>query len=112
MPLLRAVMYRVGDAWVPTGFRYQYRLCPATEPLTEACFQQMPLQFVGQSQIRRVVFWVVVVFSENHCLLCVLAFGRGRAFGDWAKLVPSTLQGVLCGCREDRASTGVVRLWR
>jgi hypothetical protein len=25
--------------------RYQYRLCPAEEPLTEECFMKMPLQF-------------------------------------------------------------------
>eukprot|EP00039_Didymoeca_costata_P018793 m.334995 g.334995 ORF g.334995 m.334995 type:complete len:409 (-) comp17490_c0_seq1:105-1331(-) len=27
------------------GGGYQYRLCPASEPLTEACFQKMPLEF-------------------------------------------------------------------
>ena len=26
----------------------QYRLCPADQALTEACFQKMPLEFVGQ----------------------------------------------------------------
>ena len=28
------------------GGGYQYRLCPASSPLTEDCFQQMPLEFV------------------------------------------------------------------
>merc|ERR1711865_1305740 len=28
------------------GGGYQYRLCPADEPLTEACFQKLPLEFV------------------------------------------------------------------
>jgi hypothetical protein len=28
------------------GGGYQYRLCPADEPLTEACFQRTPLEFV------------------------------------------------------------------
>merc|ERR1712093_440823 len=28
------------------GGGYQYRLCPANEALTEACFQKMPLEFV------------------------------------------------------------------
>ena len=27
------------------GGGYQYRLCPAGEPLTEACFQKLPLEF-------------------------------------------------------------------
>merc|ERR1712112_673115 len=29
------------------GGGYQYRLCPKGEPLTEECFQQMPLPFTG-----------------------------------------------------------------
>lgn len=28
---------------------YQFRLCPASEPLTEACFQRHPLVFNGSS---------------------------------------------------------------
>ena len=31
------------------GGGYSYRLCPKTEPLTEACFQKMPLEFVNGS---------------------------------------------------------------
>lgn len=27
---------------------YLYRLCPANEPLTEECFQKLPLEFVGK----------------------------------------------------------------
>ena len=27
---------------------FKYRLCPADQALTEACFQKMPLEFVGQ----------------------------------------------------------------
>jgi hypothetical protein len=34
------------------GGGYQYRICPASEPLTEACFQRTPLPFSGPSQIR------------------------------------------------------------
>ena len=30
----------------------QYRLCPADSPLTEACFQLTPLDFVGNSSLR------------------------------------------------------------
>lgn len=34
------------------GGGYQYRLCPASEPLTEACFQQYPLEFSGNPVLR------------------------------------------------------------
>lgn len=34
------------------GGGYQYRLCPANEPLTEACFQKTPLPFSGHPIIR------------------------------------------------------------
>lgn len=34
------------------GGGYSYRVCPAGEKLTEACFQQHPLDFVGASQFR------------------------------------------------------------
>ena len=32
----------------------QFRLCPATEPLTEACFQAHPLAFASESRDKRV----------------------------------------------------------
>lgn len=32
------------------GGGYQYRLCPASEPLTEACFQKTPLEFDRDQQ--------------------------------------------------------------
>ena len=35
------------------GGGYQYRLCAADQPLTEACFQKMPLAFVpGGAKLR------------------------------------------------------------
>eukprot|EP00039_Didymoeca_costata_P016271 m.287891 g.287891 ORF g.287891 m.287891 type:complete len:373 (-) comp16368_c0_seq18:199-1317(-) len=34
------------------GGGYQYRLCPASEPLTEACFQKYPLNFSGNPILR------------------------------------------------------------
>eukprot|EP00041_Stephanoeca_diplocostata_P027268 m.748566 g.748566 ORF g.748566 m.748566 type:complete len:340 (-) comp23148_c0_seq65:724-1743(-) len=34
------------------GGGYQYRLCPASEPLTEECFQKMPLEFTGMPSLR------------------------------------------------------------
>jgi len=52
-------VWTVGDAvevaWTQKAFHgggYQYRLCPASAPLTEKCFQQTPLDFVGQSSLR------------------------------------------------------------
>ena len=33
-----------------TAPRASYRLCPASEPLTEACFQKTPLAFASASQ--------------------------------------------------------------
>lgn len=35
------------------GGGYQFRLCPANEPLTEACFQRMPLEFASDKHILR-----------------------------------------------------------
>ena len=37
------------------GGGYQYRLCPASEPLTEACFQRHPLEFASPER-HRVLF--------------------------------------------------------
>jgi len=34
------------------GGGYQYRLCPASEPLTEACLQRTPLAFAGKPRLR------------------------------------------------------------
>lgn len=34
------------------GGGYSYRLCPASEPLTEACFRKMPLNFTGPPKLR------------------------------------------------------------
>jgi hypothetical protein len=41
------------------GGGYQYRLCPASEPLTEACFQKQPLAFANEKQMLR---------CANNCL--------------------------------------------
>jgi len=35
------------------GGGYQFRLCPAGEPLTEECFQKMPLQFASETHMIR-----------------------------------------------------------
>lgn len=33
-------------------FTDQYRLCPASEPLTEECFKNLPLKFAGPPKLR------------------------------------------------------------
>jgi len=40
------------------GGGYSYRLCPASEPLSEACFQAHPLDFVQSKQ--------AIVFPDGH----------------------------------------------
>ena len=35
------------------GGGYQYRLCPATEVITESCFQKTPLAFAADTQTLR-----------------------------------------------------------
>ena len=56
-PLLTGVKWKVGGEAEVTwqienhhGGGYQYRLCPASEPLTEACFQRTPLEFATEQQ--------------------------------------------------------------
>ena len=54
--LSKALWTAGGEADVAWGLRYNhgggysYRLCPASEPLTEACFQRTPLAFVRSAQ--------------------------------------------------------------
>jgi len=46
-------------AWVPTsnhGGGYQYSLCPAWKELTEACFEEFPLQFLDNTQKLRYMY--------------------------------------------------------
>lgn len=50
------------------GGGYQYRLCPADEPLTEACFQKMPLEFVKSEHK---LLW------NNGSLIAVLGEEKG-----------------------------------
>merc|ERR1712124_129371 len=60
-PLKTGVSWAVGSvvkvAWTVKAFHgggYAYRLCPANNPggLTEECFQQNHLKFVGESMLR------------------------------------------------------------
>merc|ERR1712050_397627 len=66
---------------------YQYRLCPADEALTEACFQKMPLEFVKSEHK---LLWnngsVIAVLGEEKG---VFVSGVGVTFGPpgstWAR---------------------------
>ena len=42
------------DESAPVRLTDQYRLCPASEPLTEECFQKLPLKFGGPPKLRHV----------------------------------------------------------
>lgn len=69
------------------GGGYQYRLCPADEPLTEACFQRMPLDFV---KAEHKLLWnngsLIAVLGEEHG---IFVSGVGVTFGPpgstWAR---------------------------
>jgi hypothetical protein len=46
-------------AWSPVanhGGGYQYSLCPVGEPVTEACFHKIPLQFASPKQTLRYLY--------------------------------------------------------
>jgi hypothetical protein len=66
---------------LPARHRYQYRLCKAEANLTEQCFQQRPVPFVGQSSLRwggaggkQIFFNVRVAPSEFRALFCTAFF--------------------------------------
>ena len=49
---------------------FKYRLCPADQALTEACFQKMPLEFVGQQGFvwaDGTDHWVCAALLSNTC---------------------------------------------
>jgi len=79
------------------GGGYQYRLCPASEPLSEACFQAHPLDFVKTKQ--------AIVFPNGTRVPINGTFvseGVLPAGSTWAMLpIPSTWLGPRClgdGC--------------
>lgn len=58
-PMPTGTVWTAGDvvevAWTQKAWHgggYYYRLCPVGQPLDEDCFQQMPLDFVGNSSLR------------------------------------------------------------
>lgn len=59
---------------------YQYRLCPAGQPLTEACFQRMPLDFTQRS-------WLEFRNSSRLELRgTYLSTGTTPAYSTWAMI--------------------------
>jgi len=61
------------------GGGYQYRLCPASEPLTEECFQKMPLKFANSEKH-------TIVFSDatkNRQIEARLVPHAVTGTGDW-----------------------------
>lgn len=74
------------------GGGYSYRLCPATEPLTETCFQQHPLDFVQDQQ--------GILFPDGHVVPIKGVFiteGTFPAGSMWSRLpIPATGLGPRC----------------
>jgi len=67
------------------GGGYQYRLCPRSEPLTEACFQKTPLAFANQKTH-------TALFSNRSVTIPATLVTDGPAAG-WMRMpVPDTDQ--------------------
>lgn len=78
------------------GGGYSYRLCPASEPLTEACFQKHPLDFVQDQQ--------ALVFGDSVVPIngTFVHEGTSPAGSTWAMLpLPSSVLGPRCVCSPD-----------
>jgi len=86
------------------GGGYQYRLCSADEPLTEACFQRTPLDFVTDEQ-------GIVFKGQSHSWVPVegtfIAEGTHPPGSMWAMIpMPTTALGPRCiAGPNDTAST-------
>lgn len=79
------------------GGGYSYRLCPASEPLTEECFQALPLDFVEDKQ--------ALLFANGSKLPIAGVFtttGTSPLNSTWARLpIPSGGLGPRCSCNMD-----------
>jgi len=76
------------------GGGYSYRLCPAGEPLTEACFQRHPLPFERTKQ-------ALVVASGQKVPIRGLFVDEGTSppGSTWARLpLPADILGPRCAC--------------
>lgn len=74
------------------GGGYQYRLCPASEPLTEQCFQKYPLEFVQERH--------AILFANGTSVPIKGTFvseGTLPEGSTWARLpIPATGLGPRC----------------
>ena len=79
------------------GGGYSYRLCPADEPLTEACFQRHPLAFDRTKQA------LVVANGEKTSISGVFVDEGTQPTGStWARLpLPTDILGPRCVCSPD-----------
>lgn len=74
------------------GGGYQYRLCPASEPLTEQCFQKYPLEFVKEKHA--ILFANGTSVRINGTFLSEGTLPEGST---WARLpIPSSGLGPRC----------------
>ena len=60
----------------PQGGGYQFRLCPASEPLTEACFQQRPLKFAAPHEH-------TIIFSDHSVRINATVVSEGEGGLGW-----------------------------
>ena len=98
-PMDTGVRWRVGGEAEVTwqvennhGGGYSYRLCPAAEPLTEACFQRHPLDFVRDRQ--GIVFRNGTVLPVKGVFVTAGTHPKGSA---WARIpIPPDALGPRC----------------
>ena len=83
-PFVRACGW---NAW-----QYSYRLCPATQKLTEACFQAHQLSFVREEH--SLVDRNAKVYPVNGTFVTEGTFPHGS---EWARIpIPSVALGACC----------------
>ena len=68
------------------GGGYQYRLCPASEKITEECFQKNPLRFDTSKQV-----FIDDLLSTCHCF-CIFRLFNGTTGPEWQSGEPLFLK--------------------
>ena len=91
------------------GGGYSYRLCPASEPLTEACFQRRPLEFMQDKQ--------AILYPDGKVVRIQGVFirnGTTPAGSVWARLpIPAGGLGPRClpGPNDTAATPNACEKW-
>jgi len=91
------------------GGGYSYRLCPASEALTEACFQKYPLEFVKEKQ--------AILFADGKRVPINGTFiseGTTPAGSTWSRLpIPATALGPRClpGPNDTNSTPNGCQVW-